>query len=316
MKKITVTILLLTIAATLLTACTTKTEVATAVPTASQPNLLISEGRLVPTNTQDQSFVLSGQVAEVLVKDGEAVQTGQVLARLVSPAEFETALVRAQQEVFLAKQALDALKTSADLNLAQARLAVMNAGEVLDKAQTRYDADKSDKNQALLDEAKAQLKLAEDTQAKLQAGQGVDPDAMAAAEARLASANAGLKSAQSALDNLELKASLDGTIVDLNLQVGQRVTAGQPVLNVADFSQWLVKTDNLTETDVVNIKIGQKANIVFDALPGKTLTAEVTHINRLFEEKRGDITYTVTLVLTQTDPALRWGMTAAVQFIP
>jgi len=67
---------------------------------------------------------------------------------------------------------------------------------------------------------------------------------------------------------------------------------------------------------VVNLKVGQKANIVFDALPGKTLTAEVTHINQLFEEKRGDITYTVTLALTQTDPALRWGMTAAVRFIP
>lgn len=316
MKKVTLTILLLTIAAILLTACSAKTEAATPAPTTSQSDLLISEGRLVPTNTMDQSFAIPGQVAEVLVKDGEVVQAGQVLARLTSPADFQAALIRAQQEVLLAQQALDALKTSADLNLAQAKLAVINAGEALEKAQTRYDGDKSDKNLALLDEAKAQLKLAEDTQAKLQAGQGVDPDALAAAEARLTSANAGLKSAQSALDNLELKASLAGTIVDLNLLVGQRVTAGQPALSVADFSQWLVKTDNLTETDVVNLKVGQKANIVFDALPGKTLTAEVTHINQLFEEKRGDITYTVTLALTQTDPALRWGMTAAVQFIP
>ena len=85
---------------------------------------------------------------------------------------------------------------------------------------------------------------------------------------------------------------------------------------VADFSNWIVKTDNLTETEVTSLKTGQKADVVLDALPDKTLEGEVTYINSLFEEKRGDITYTVTILLKQTDPLLRWGMTGSVEFLP
>ena len=85
---------------------------------------------------------------------------------------------------------------------------------------------------------------------------------------------------------------------------------------MADYSTWVVKTDNLTETDVVNLAVGQKVEVVLDALPEVTLSGEVTHINARFEEKRGDITYTVTILLSQTDPQMRWGMTAAVSFLP
>jgi hypothetical protein len=45
------------------------------------------------------------------------------------------------------------------------------------------------------------------------------------------------------------------------------------------------------------------------------LKGEVTSINDRYEEKRGDITYTVTVLLKESDPLLRWGMTAAVRFV-
>jgi HlyD family secretion protein len=109
---------------------------------------------------------------------------------------------------------------------------------------------------------------------------------------------------------------MDGTIVDMTLKVGERIAAGQPVILLADYSSWIVKTDNLTEDEVVNIEDGQRVKILLDALPALALDGEVTYINTRYEEKRGDITYTVTVALTQTDPAMRWGMTAAVQFEP
>jgi len=46
------------------------------------------------------------------------------------------------------------------------------------------------------------------------------------------------------------------------------------------------------------------------------LTGEVSSINARYEEKRGDITYTVTITINESDPAMRWGMTAAVYFKP
>jgi len=312
MKKTVV--LILTAAALLLAACSPAATEATVEPTAAAPAALIAEGRLLPVNWLDQSFGLPGQVAEVLVKDGEIVTAGQTLARLTDSPEARLALARAQQEALAAQQALDALKTAGDLNLAQAELARIAAQKALDEAQAKLDVNDSDENKATLDQAAAALKLAEDKLSQLQAGGGVDPDAQAAAEARLNAAKAALTSAQAAVAALELKATLAGVVVEPAVQAGQRVNAGQPILTVADFSGWVVETDNLTEADVTRIAVGQTVTVVLDALPDVTLSGEVRHIGARYEEKRGDITYTVTIALTQTDPAMRWGMTAAVRF--
>jgi hypothetical protein len=49
-------------------------------------------------------------------------------------------------------------------------------------------------------------------------------------------------------------------------------------------------------------------------LPDVTLNGTVTQIASVFEEKRGDVTYTVKVLLKDTNPSIRWGMTAAVTF--
>lgn len=299
-----------------LTACSPKTVEATALPETTSPEGIIAEGRVLPVNSMTQSFSIPGQVAEILVKNGDNVKTGQVLARLNGSPESQLALARARQEIAAAQQELDKLNKNAEVNLTQSKLAVIKAQKQLEDAQERYDDDETDENKAQLDAAAALLKQAEDFQSTLEKGKGIDENLYLLAELRLASAEAALASAQAAVDAFELKSNMDGTVVDLTLQVGQRITAGQPVMMIADFSSWVVKTDNLVETDVVNIKVGQKVNIVLDALPGKTISGEVTYINSIFEEKRGDTTYTVTTALDQSDPLVRWGMTAAVQFIP
>jgi multidrug resistance efflux pump len=316
MKRITVFIVTMSVLLTILTACTQKATETPAAPTASTINSLISEGSLYPVDSLDHSFSLSGQVAEVLVQDGEQVEAGQALARLVETPDVALALARAEQEALAAQQALDDLQSSAQVNLANSRLAVIQAQDALEQAQTRLDGNDTAENQALLDIVQASLTLAEQTLQELEAGNGVDPDLLAAAQARIASANAALTSAQANRDAFTLKANMSGTIVDLTLQPGQKVAAGTPVLTLADYSAWVVKTDNLTETDVVNLTVGQKVEVVLDALPEVTLNGEVTHINARFEEKRGDITYTVTIRLSQSDPQMRWGMTAAVNFLP
>lgn len=144
---------------------------------------------------------------------------------------------------------------------------------------------------------------------------GTDPNVLAAADARVRTANAAVVSAQAALDSLKLTAGIDGTVVDINVIPGQQVTAGQAVLSVADFSSWTVLTDNLTEADVVDVKVGQKVQVSLDALPGEVLMGTVTHINDRYQEVRGDVTYAVTITLDETNPAMRWGMTAAVKFM-
>lgn len=157
---------------------------------------------------------------------------------------------------------------------------------------------------------------------------GPDPDEVALADARIAAAEARLETAeqriltaqtniaaaQSNLDNLDLRATIDGTIVELNLIMGENVAPGAPVVHIADFSQWYVETDNLTEIDVVDVLVGQTVTIVPDALTEITLTSVVDDIGDIFEEKRGDVTYTTSILLEELDPRLRWGMTVVVTF--
>jgi hypothetical protein len=53
-----------------------------------------------------------------------------------------------------------------------------------------------------------------------------------------------------------------------------------------------------------------------DALPDVALAGGVEAIKDLSEEKRGDVTYTVTIRLQESDPRLRWGMSVTVDFEP
>lgn len=160
--------------------------------------------------------------------------------------------------------------------------------------------------------AQAQLAFAEDNYAKVK--DGPDPDAMASAHAHLVAADAGLTAARSALDDIDLAVPFSGTIVDLNAKVGEQVAAGAPVGVLADFSQWRVETDDLTEIEVPDIFVGQSTIVTPDALPGLKLNGTVEYISELFEEKLGDVTYTARIVLEEDDPRLRWGMTVVVTF--
>lgn len=316
MKKILLLLGLLTITSLLLAACSPDPAPSETPSSIAQSSGIIAEGRVFPVNFMDQSFSRPGQIAEVLVQDGEEVQTGQVLAKLASSPEAQLALFRAQQEALAAQQALDALQANAQVNLTQGKLAVLAAQDQLEAARDLYAEDASAMQKANLAAVQALLDQAEQAQAKLEAGEGIDPDVLAAAQARLLSADAALTSAQAAIDALELKASMAGTVIDLTLQAGQWISAGQPVITLADLSRWVIETNNLTEYEVVDITLGQKVDLFFDALPDLTLKGEISQINTRYEEKRGDITYTVTIALAEADPALRWGMTASVQFIP
>jgi multidrug resistance efflux pump len=159
----------------------------------------------------------------------------------------------------------------------------------------------------------AQLALAEKEYADL--GDGPDPDDMAAAEARINAAETNLQAARVALENIELLAPIEGTVVDLGVKEGELVNPGQAVVVLADFSQWWVETDDLTEIEVPDISLNQAVSVTPDALPDLVLSGTVESISNIFEEKRGDITYTAKIRLDEGDPRLRWGMTVVVTFL-
>lgn len=314
MKKGVILILFL-FGAGLLTACASGQASAEAAQTA-EPDVLIAEGSLLPVKALDISFSVSGQVHNVDVADGDTVRVDQVLTRLIDVPEADAALAKARQDLLDAQVALEDYKASGALNLAQGQLEVILSNSKYKNARDNFLDGRSTERKARMDEAEANLKLAEDAYAELEDNEGLDPDQLDALEARLASAQAALDSAQAAVEALTLRASMNGTVVDVNIIPGQQVTAGESVMALADFSSWVVKTDSLTELEVVNVTEGQAVQVILDALPDAVLKGTVIDINKRFEEKRGDVTYTVTVQLDETHPFMRWGMTAAVYFLP
>ncbi len=312
MKKKLSLFILLAIITALLAACGSPKTDENSAPVSRD---IIAEGRLLPVSALDLSFTVSGQVDEVLVEDGEEVRKDQALATLVDSAQAQSALASAEREALAAQQALDDYKAAAQVNLAQAQIEAILAGKRRTTALNNYNASKSRESTARLDEAEGNLEIAEAALQRIEENEGLDPERLNTLEAQLNAAQAAVDSAQAAIDALTIKAPMSGAIADVRIIHGQRVQPGEVVMAVADFSEWVVETDNLTETEVVDITLGQAVEVVLDALPDVPLQGEVSRINQRFEEKRGDITYTVTVLLKETDPLMRWGMTAAVRFV-
>lgn len=143
---------------------------------------------------------------------------------------------------------------------------------------------------------------------------GPNPDDLQLAQERLANAQAQLDSAQAGLDDLELKAAFDGTIVASNLKPGQFSTVGTSSVVLADLSQFHVESNDLTELNINRISEGQTVTVSFDGIPGLTIPGTVERIKPLGEDNQGDITYTVIIKLNEQDPRIKWRMTASIEF--
>ena len=137
--------------------------------------------------------------------------------------------------------------------------------------------------------------------------------AVTQAEAGVSVAQGNVEAAQAALDRMTLQAVFPGTVGSVDVELGQLVSPGLPVIVLADLSDWLVETTDLTELDVARVEIGAPVEVEIEAIPGELLEGTVVDIARVFERGRGDILYQVVVDLEERpDLPLRWGMTAVV----
>jgi multidrug resistance efflux pump len=311
------------------------------IPTVLADDTILAEGRLEPVHYAEIAFNASGVVSDVLVAEGQPVKKGQPLIRLGDGSD--THYAAAQLELVSAQQALDNLLGSSNTGLAQAVIDLKEAQEAYDKAddylrylqnakkvpqtETRlfllqtwkgYEYSTKTKNfkgpapadwiiEAGNDLAlkKAELDEAQRTYERVKDGH--DADHLALLEARLDAAKAGVAA-------FAVVAPFDGMVADLHATAGGSINAGESAVTVADLSTWLVKTTDLTEIDVVALAEDQPVLITLDALPDLELKGNILSIGQGYSENQGDVVYEVTIRLVDTNPAMRWGMTAAVKF--
>ncbi len=156
-------------------------------------------------------------------------------------------------------------------------------------------------------QAEAGVELA---RAKLAAAEA----AVRQAEASVVQAQANEATAQAAIDRMTLRAPYDGEISRIDASVGQLINSGLPVLMLADFDRWLVKTTGLTEVDVASVSEGAAVEVRFDAIPNDTVSGVITKIALIADTSLGDVAYQAEILLDQApDLPIRWGMTAFVE---
>jgi len=190
--------------------------------------------------------------AEVAVWNAEISlsEAEMSLAELLEPAT-EAELQGALAKVASAQETLDELlegATEADIASAQATLA--KAEETLE---TLTDGP-SDEDIALADSKVAQAKLT------------------------LQKAQFALVSAQDDLEATDLTAPIDGTVLEVNTEVGERVTENATVITMADLGQPLIEV-YVDESDVAMVQVGYEATIEFDALPDEVFTGHVISVD-------------------------------------
>ncbi|GBQ28348.1 multidrug ABC transporter [Acetobacter estunensis NRIC 0472] len=241
---------------------------------------------------------IGGYVTELLVDDNQFVHAGQLLAR-IDPRDWTAERDRARAAVEEAEATMAAhqmLLAVAEKNFpgrleaAQADLLVAKAQEF--RARTDYNRQHSvmraatsqqdiDYSKAGLDEARARVAQA---QAQVMIAMPVKPNianAQAAVQgdaATLASAKAALVRAELNLEWTEIRAPQDGWISQRNVERGRYVTTGQSLFSIVTPEVWVIA--NYKETQITNMRPGQKVDISVDAYPSHELHGHIDSLQK------------------------------------
>src|SRR5271155_756487 len=224
-----------------------------------------------------------GKITKLYVKEGDQVKRGQMLVQLEN--------VQSAADMDAMQASLDAAKTDsvaaeaglntsvADLNRAKsdAERSDLDWGRAqgLYKAalvaKSEYDNQNAAHQTAVAGLAQAQARVA---QAKAQ---------KESAEGRIEQANANLTHATDVLKKTTYQAPYDGVITNLPVREGETVVMGiqnapgSTLMTLADMSIITAEVQ-VDETDIVNVQLGQPAQVTIDAIPKKTFKAVVTQI--------------------------------------
>ncbi len=213
-------------------------------------------GTIQPQRKVDVSANAMGTIVNLAVKEGQAVREGDLLLE-IDPSEYRAAV-----------QALEAtLRSSqADLELAQANLD--KAVQDRDRARKLFAEGLS--SQENLDAAETSARI---EQARLDA-----------AANRIAQYRANLEKARHDLEKVTITAPMSGVITRLNVEEGENAimgtlnNPGTVLLVISDLGTMEAWVD-VDETEVVDLRAGQRAEVTIDAFPDSTFAGTVTEID-------------------------------------
>ena len=265
---------------------------------AAEAQIEAARAALAQAIAQRDQFTAGATEAEIAAAEAEVMSAE--LARKAAEDQYDQ-MIRGKIHGWIEEQAILRLRAAEEaLEAAQARLAQAQGGA---GAQMRA-AD------AAVWAAKAQEDIAQAQLDLLQSG--ATAKQIAVSEAAVAEAQAALEVASVSLERTEVRAPFAGTAGLVSVRVGELIAPGQPLVTLGDLATLRIETTDLDEIDVAQVAVGQIAAVTFDALPERVFNGQVARVSPMSEPGAGGVHYTVVIVLDETDPAIRWGMTAFV----
>jgi HlyD family secretion protein len=260
-------------------------------------SIVTSSGEVKPRNYINIGAEFSGQLTEILVKEGDHVEKGQLLARIdeaqsAADVQAQVAALSSAEEDAAASEAgykagddnINALqatldRTKADLDRynedfkrgQQLLQQGLIAKQDFEQRKAAYDG-----QQAAVQEASSRIIQARAQLAQLKAQ-------LSASQKKIAQNQASLNRVNDILKKHNVVAPLAGLVTYLPVRMGETVvpgiqnSAGSVIMTIADMSIVTAEV-KVDESDIVNVKIGQPAEIAIDAIPNKTFTGRVIEI--------------------------------------
>ncbi len=238
-------------------------------------------GQIKPKTYVNVGATSFGRITSLEVKEGDHVKKGQVLARVenVQPQANVSA-----QEAMIASSKTDVASYVAAEETAKAN--VEHAKADLQQKQLDWDRAKSLYQQQLIakqdfDAKKAAYDLAVATLNQSNAAVIQARAQTESAKSKVANNQAMLRSNVDALNKTVSVAPFDAIVTNLPVREGETVVVGiqnaegSTMMTLADMSVITAEV-KVDETDIVNIQIGQAADVTVDALPGRIFKGHVT----------------------------------------
>ena len=247
-------------------------------------SLISTNGKIEPINNFEAHAPTGTVVKRVLAKEGDHVKQGQLLVELdaataQSQASQALAQIRAseadvnaieqggtQEELLTLRAQL--VKATADRDAAQRNL------DALQKLQQTGAASPGEVRaaQAQVATAEAQVKLLQSKQSERYSRPEIS-----SVQAKQSEAQSAYSAAEDVLRQLVIRAPFAGVVYSLPVRQGTYVNPGDLILQEADLSKVLVRA-YVDEPDVARLTPGQRIEVTWDAMPGRTWLGSVNSI--------------------------------------
>jgi HlyD family secretion protein len=238
-------------------------------------------GQIRPKTFVNLGATAMGRITHLYVKEGDHVKRGQLVATVENVAQ--EAQVAGQQAAISAGRtdiaSYIAAEKTAEANVEHAQADLEQKKLDWDRAQSLYKAGIMAKQDYDAKKAAFDTDVASVSQAVAQVNQAkANTDS---ARGHLDTAVATLRANKNALDLTQAIAPFDGIVTNEPVREGETVvegiqnTEGSTFMTIADMSVVTAEV-KVDETDIVNVKIGQPAEVSVDAIPGKSFKGHVT----------------------------------------